>query len=150
MVLLVPYDGSELSRTALARAQQYSELTDAELIALTVVPEDSEFAVERGWIDVEEQFDGEMIGHQLQEDVAEIAPAATRRIEVVEPNDDQVITSPTFDIVRTIRNVATEVGAEVLFLGSENAGQVSAPLTSVSEPLTEDPEYDVFIVRHPD
>lgn len=148
MVLLVPYDGSELSRTALARARQYSEVTDADLIALTVVPVDPEFAVERGWVDDVAQFDGKAIGEQLQEDIAELAPAATRRIEVVAPNDDQVITSPTFDIVRTIRNVAAEVDAEILFLGSENAGQVAAPLTSVSSPLAEDPEYDVFIVRH--
>lgn len=150
MALLVPFDGSELSRTALKRAEQFAEYTEYDLIALTVVPDDPEFAVERGWVESEDAFDGEVVGRRLTEDVTAIAPTATHRIEVPEQDDDQILASPTLDIVRTIRDVAAEVDAEILFLGSENAGRVSAPLTSVGNPLAEDPAYDVFIVRHPD
>lgn len=150
MVLLVPFDGSELSRTALRRAAQYAEYTDGELIALTVVPDDAEFARERGWLEPGDTFDVGVITRTLRQEVEEIAPEATHRSELVESDDDQLLSSPTMDIVRTIRDVAAEADADVLFLGSENAGRVSAPLTSVSNPLAEDPDYDVFIIRHPD
>jgi len=58
--------------------------------------------------------------------------------------------SITVDVVRTIRDVAVEVDADIIFLGSENAGRVSTPITSVGRPLSDDPRYDVHIVRHAD
>jgi hypothetical protein len=35
-----------------------------------------------------------------------------------------------------------------VFIGSENAGRVSTPVCSVGAPVSEDPRYDVHIVRH--
>lgn len=147
MVLLVPFDGSELSRAALARAKQYAEYTGEDLLALTVIPDDPDIARQRGWLDQSDTFDEGVISRKLRQEIHDIAPEATHRSELVE-NDDPVATT-TMDVVRTIRQVAAEVDASVLFLGSENAGRVSAPLTSVGNPLSEDPQYDVFIVRHP-
>jgi hypothetical protein len=46
--------------------------------------------------------------------------------------------------------VAQDEGATVLFVGSENAGRVSTPVSSVGDPVSEDPRYDVHIVRHTD
>jgi nucleotide-binding universal stress UspA family protein len=148
MVLLVPFDGSELSRAALARAKEYAEYTGEELVALTVIPDDAELARKRGWLDPGDMFDEGVITRKLGQEIADIAPAATHRSELVENDDEDPVATTTMDIVRTIRQIAAEVDASVLFLGSENAGRVSAPLTSVSNPLSEDPEYDVFIVRH--
>jgi hypothetical protein len=34
-----------------------------------------------------------------------------------------------------------------VFVGSENAGRVSTPISSVGSPVSEDPDYDVHIVR---
>jgi hypothetical protein len=59
------------------------------------------------------------------------------------------VASVTTDVVRTIRSVAQEVGATIVFIGSENAGRVSTPVTSVGAPVSADPRYDVHIVRHP-
>ncbi|EJN58793.1 universal stress protein [Halogranum rubrum] len=148
MVLLVPFDGSELSRAALTRAAQYAEYTGDELVALTVIPDSPELARQRGWLDPADTFDEGVIGRKLRQQVLDIAPNATYRSELVE-NDDPVATT-AIDVVRTIRRVAADVDASVLFLGSENAGRVSAPLASVGNPLSEDPQYDVFIVRHAD
>jgi len=58
--------------------------------------------------------------------------------------------SVTTDVVRTIREVAHEVDASIVFVGSENAGRVSTPVSSVGAPVSEDPGYDVHIVRHAD
>lgn len=147
MVLLVPFDGSELSRAALERAKQYAQYTGEEIVALTIIPDDPELARQRGWLDPEDTFDEGVISRKLRQEIHDIAPDATHRSELVE-NDDPVATT-TMDVVRKIRQVAADVDASVLFIGSENAGRISAPLTSVGKPLSEDPQYDVFIVRHP-
>ena len=58
------------------------------------------------------------------------------------------VASVTTDVVRTVRVVAQEVDATIVFVGSENAGRVSTPVSSVGAPVSEDPRYDVHIVRH--
>lgn len=148
MVFLAPYDGSPLARAALARARDLATHTDTEVVALAVVPDDPEFASERGWIEGHEAFDPEQAARHLQAEVGEIAPEATFRWEV--PEDVSTVASTTTDIARTIRQVAHELDADVVFIGSENAGRVAAPVTSVGSPISKDPSYDVFIVRHPD
>jgi hypothetical protein len=60
------------------------------------------------------------------------------------------VATTTLDVVRKIRQVAHEVDAEILFVGSENAGRVTSPLSSVGNPLSEDAAYDIHIVRHAD
>ena len=148
MVLLVPFDGSELSMAALRRAIEVGELRDEEVLALTVVPDDAAYAEERGWLRADEPFESDTIRRRLAERIAELAPEASYRVERVD-TDDPVATA-TLDVIRTIREVAAEVGATILFLGSENAGRVSTPLASVGNPLSEDPRYDIHIVRHAD
>ena len=54
------------------------------------------------------------------------------------------------DITRTVRRVATELDVSIIFIGTENAGRISTPVTSVGSPLSKDPQYDVHIVRHAD
>ena len=56
--------------------------------------------------------------------------------------------SITTDVIRTIRAVAHELDVSVIFIGSENAGRVSTPVSSVGAPVSEDPGYDVYISRH--
>ncbi|MFB6141284.1 MAG: universal stress protein [Halosimplex sp.] len=149
MTYLVPFDGSDLAAAALKRATEFAALTDAEVVALVVIPLDErDFAVERGWIDDDERYDPDEIESRLEERVREIAPDATFRCE--RPEDVSSVASITTDVVRTIRTVAQEVGAEIVFVGSENAGRVSTPISSVGAPVSEDPRYDVHIVRHVD
>jgi len=147
MTYLVPFDGSPLAEAALARAAEFASVMDDDVLALAVVPVDErDFAVERGWIEATDEYDADEIVDRLRSQVEELAPAATFRCE--RPEDVSSVASVTTDVVRTIRAVAQEVGATIVFIGSENAGRVSTPVTSVGAPVSEDPRYDVHIVRH--
>jgi len=146
MTLLVPFDGSELSAAALDRATEFGEFTGEDVVALAVIPPDAEFARDRGWLDAGEQLDTEMICTRLRQQVEDVAPGARFRCEETEETDYRA--TLTTDVTRTIRQVAADLQASIIFVGSENAGRVSTPLTSVGNPLSEDPRYDVHIVRH--
>jgi nucleotide-binding universal stress UspA family protein len=146
MVLLAPYDGSDLSAAAVERATQFGELVDEDVVVLVVVPPDEEFARGRGWIDETESFDPETVGDRLADRAGGVAPDATVRVEHTE--DTSSLASTTMDISRRIRQVAHELDASIVFVGSENAGRVTTPVTSVGSPVSEDPGYDVHIVRH--
>jgi len=146
MVMLVPYDGSPLAKAALRRAAEFAEYTGKPVLALSVIPDEPGFAIDRGWIDADEPFDVEVIADRLATEVHEIAPEANVRHEI--PEDVSSMASVTMDVVRTIRSVAAEVDAAIVFIGSENAGRVSTPVSSVGAPVSEDPQYDVHIVRH--
>ena len=146
MTLLVPFDGSELSRAALERAVEFAEFRGEDVVALTVIPEDPEYALSRNWLDPSDPFDPDAIADQFRERVAELAPEAAFRHEV--PEDISSMASITTDVIRTIRRVAHEVDASVVFVGSENAGRVTTPVSSVGAPVSEDPGYDVYIIRH--
>ncbi|WP_254535637.1 universal stress protein [Halomarina litorea] len=148
MVLLAPFDGSDLSRTAVARATRFGELTGEEVVVLVVVPPDAEFAEERGWLRGDEAFDAETVGERIADRAREVAPDATVRVEHTENTSSMA--STTMDISRRIRQVAHELDVSIVFVGSENAGRVTSPVTSVGSPVSEDPHYDVHIVRHPD
>jgi nucleotide-binding universal stress UspA family protein len=147
MTLLVPFDGSTLSAAALERATDFASFTGEDVLALTVVPDEPEYALSRNWLGPADTFDPEAIAERLGERVADIAPEAEFRYEI--PEDVSSMGSVTTDVIRTIRTVAHEVEASVIFIGSENAGRVSSPVSNVGAPVSEDPSYDVYIIRHP-
>jgi len=147
MVLLVPFDGSRLSKAALERATEFADYRDEEVIALSVIPDDEEYTRERGWIDTDATLDIEAVADRMREQAEAVAPTVSFRYEV--PEDVSSMASTATDITRTIREVAHEEGASIVFIGSENAGRVSTPVCSVGSPVSEDPQYDVHIVRHP-
>lgn len=146
MTLLVPFDGTELSEAALEHATAFAEFRGEDVVALTVVPDEPEYALSRNWLDPNEPFDPEAIAERFEARVADIAPGAEFRYEI--PEDVSSMASITTDIIRTIRAVAHEVDASVIVIGSENAGRVSTPVSSVGAPVSEDPSYDVYIIRH--
>lgn len=148
MVYLVPFDDSPLSRTALRRAGEFARAMDEEVVALVVVPPSTEYAREKGWIDPDEPFDSDRIARGLRASVRDHAPDATVRIETTEETDYRA--SVTTDVVRKLRQVAGELEASVLFVGSANAGSVTTPVTSVGSPVSDDPQYDVHVIRHAD
>jgi len=146
MVYVVPFDDSPLSRTALRRAEEFASAMDESVVALVVVPPSAAYARQKGWLDPGDAYDADRIARGLRASVREIAPAATVRIEETDETDYRA--SVTTDVVRRLRQVATELDADVLFVGSENAGAVTTPVSSVGSPVSEDPQYDVHIVRH--
>jgi nucleotide-binding universal stress UspA family protein len=146
MVLLVPFDGSDLATAALRRATEFADYTDESVLALSIVPEEPEYAIERGWIEEGDSYDPAAIGERFRRQAESVAPDAEFRCEI--PEDVSSMASVTTDVVRTIREVAHDVDASIVFVGSENAGRVSTPVCSVGAPVSEDPGYDVHIVRH--
>jgi nucleotide-binding universal stress UspA family protein len=146
MTLLVPFDGSDLATAALERASEFGEFTGEELLVLSVVPDDADYARERGWIGPGEEFVPDLVAGDLERQARAVAPHATFRVEVTGATSE---TAPvTTDVARAIREVAAGVEASVVFVGSENAGRVATPTTSVGTPVSEDARYDVHIVRH--
>ncbi|MFB6102191.1 MAG: universal stress protein [Haloplanus sp.] len=147
MTLLVPFDGSALSETALKRACEFGAYRDEDVVALTVVPDDASFAQERGWIDAGDAYRPDELCLQFEERVKAIDEAVEFRCE--RPGESEVETATAVDnVTRTIRTVAETLDVSIIFVGSENAGRVSTPVTSVGDPLSTDPRYDVHIVRH--
>jgi nucleotide-binding universal stress UspA family protein len=146
VTLLVPFDGSELAETALKRAREFASYRDEEVVVLTVVPEDESFAEERGWIEPGEPYDPDDICTEFELRVKEIDAAAVFRCERPTPSEHPTATTID-DITHTIRTVAADLGVSIIFVGSENAGRVSMPVTSVGGPLSTDAKYDVHIVR---
>lgn len=150
MTLLVPFDGSDLAEAALRRATEFGDAFDKEVVVLVVVPTDDAYARERGLIEEGEAFDPDLFALELRDQAREIAPDATFRSERSTDPEDEPYASTTMNIVRIIRQVAGELDADIVFVGSENAARVSKPLTSVGAPVSSDPRYDVHIVRHAD
>ena len=146
MTLLVPFDGSTLSTAALEKATAFGELTGDDVVAVTVIPDDESYARDRGWIGIGEPFDADAIADGIGSRVASITPSARYRAEVVD--SDEPTATATTNVVRTIRRVASEVDASVVFVGTENAGSVAEPLSSVGGPLASDQHYDIYLVRH--
>jgi len=147
MTVLAPFDGSELAETALQRAETFADSRGETVVALTVFPDDPAFAVERGWVDTEDAYEPETLCERFETRVDELVDEATYRCET--PDSSDVLTATaTDDITRTIRQVAAELDVSVVFIGTENAGRISTPVTSVGSPLSKDPQYDVHIVRH--
>jgi nucleotide-binding universal stress UspA family protein len=148
MSLLVPFDGSPLAAQALERAATFGDLLDEDVVALTIVPDDDDYARGRGWITEGEPFDPDTIATGMQSRVSEIDPEATFRVERV--SSDEPTATATTNVVREIRRVASEIEASVVFIGSENAGSVISPQSSVGSPVANDQRYDVYVVRGPD
>ncbi|MFU8867398.1 universal stress protein [Natronococcus sp.] len=146
MSLLVPFDGSVLARKALERASTFGDLLEEDVIALTVIPDDEGYARDRGWISEGEPFDPEMIASGMRRRIEDIAPEATVRVERV--TSDEPTATATTNVVREIKRIAGEIGASVVFIGSENAGSVISPQSSVGSPVANDHRYDVYVVRH--
>lgn len=140
MVYLVPYDGSPLARSALRRASTFAE--SETVVAVTVVPAGAKYARKKGWLDADEAFDLATVRERLEAEVADVAPEATFEYVRTEPRP------PGSAVSKIVRRKARDHDAEVVFLGSKNAGKVVTPVTSVGSGITSDESFDVYIARH--
>ncbi len=147
MTVLVPYDGSVLSKAALEKASEFGELTGNDLLVLTIIPdEDVEYAREHGWIEPGEPFHSELIAGNLEDEIKQIAPEAEFKWELTA--SDEPTATATMNVVRSIRRIAAEVEASVVFIGTENAGAVTVPLSSVGGSVANKRGgYDLYLVR---
>ncbi|AFK19157.1 universal stress protein [Haloferax mediterranei ATCC 33500] len=138
---MVPFDGSSLARAALVRATEYAEALDESVVVVSVIPDDEVYLRQQGWTQSEETFDIESVVESLREEVTELSPDATFRYERTTSSSPQ-------SIAREIRAAAADIRPTVVFLGSENVGEIVTPVSSVGGEVAANVEYDVYIVRH--
>ncbi|WP_284033473.1 universal stress protein [Halobaculum lipolyticum] len=119
MGLLVPYDGSALSKAALIRAEQFDAILDEGVTALTVIPESNrQYARDRGWIGPDETYTRAAVVANLERSVSAISPNAVFEFVTVGRS------APYGTIANRIRRYARDADVSILFLGSENAGRM--------------------------
>lgn len=140
MSYLVAFDGTDLSTNALRRAVAFAETNDERLVIVSVLPTDRSLAEQYGLVEGDE-YDPEAAAERLRETALEVAPDADFRVEHIDryAGKGQIATK--------IRRTARREGADVVFIGSDNAGRVVKPITSVGDSVASSLEYDVFIVR---
>lgn len=144
MTIVVPFDGSDLSESALVRASALGETFDEAVLAVSVVPKnDEKYARERGWLGPDEAYDHSTVVGRLHQRVAEVAPAADFRHEVVGRH------AATGTIAAKLRSTARDADASLVAIGSDNAGHMVASIHSVGSTVAADEAFDVLIVRRP-
>jgi nucleotide-binding universal stress UspA family protein len=140
VTLVVPFDGTALSKAALARAVQFETVLEEGVLAVTAIPKDNaRYARDRGWLDDGESFDAEAIVSHLREAVASVAPDAEFHHLFV----DRYAQPGT--IATRIRKFAKSHDASIVFIGSENAGRLVSAITA-GQSLAGDRAYDTLIV----
>jgi nucleotide-binding universal stress UspA family protein len=140
MTLVVPFDGSALSKAALVRAVQFDTVLEEGILAVSVIPSNKvEYARERGWIDSTAPFDYEAIVSHLRAEIEEVAPEA----EFHPVSVDRYAQYGT--IASQIRRVAGNHDATIVFIGSENAGRIVSGV-SVGQNIASDRTYDTMLI----
>lgn len=144
MTFLVPYDGSYLAEAALTRASEYADALGEDVTVVTVIPDDVTYAEEKGWyLPTEDgpEFSVAYVAGKLHEQVTDVAPQVAFRYE-----ETEVAAATT--ISDRIAEVADEILPHVVFLGTDNVGEIAEPLTSVAGGVAEGAQYDVHVVRY--
>lgn len=145
MTYFVPFDGSTLSEAALRRARELAAETGTEMTAFTVVPRgNAEWARDRDLLAEGTEYDADRVVETARERVAAIAPDASFDATLVGRHDT------SGRVASAIRDRAHEADAEVVFLGSANAGHVATTIAEVGPMVAADDTYDVYIARQPD
>ncbi len=142
MSFVVPFDGSELAEAALVRALEYARALDEDVVAVTIVPERTRYAREKGWIDEDESYAVDAVVEELRGRVVDLAPEADFAFERIREFP------PAEELAERIERLAQQHDPSVVFLGSENVGSVVTPVASVAARVAEEEAYDVYIVRH--
>jgi nucleotide-binding universal stress UspA family protein len=142
MTLVVPFDGSELSKAALVRAAQFDTVLDDGVLAVSAVPRhNAQYARDRGWIGPNDPFDAKEIESHLREAAHDIAPEATFETITVDR------WARTGLMGKKLRRFARDADASIVFLGSENAGRFVRS-NSVGSAVAADRSYDTMIVTN--
>ena len=141
MAFAVPFDGSDLAEAALVRADEYARVLDESVVVMTVISTRYHYAKEKGWIETREEFDIETVARRLWEQASELVGDVAFEYELVGPRP------PAGAIAKGIRNMIRREDPNVVFIGSDNAGRIVAPVSSVGDSVASAEAYDVYLVR---
>lgn len=142
MTIVVPFDGSELSRYALEKACKIGDLVDAKIVVVTAIPNgNSDYARDHRWIGTEMDFDGDTIQSNLRNEVSDICRNAEFKVITTRRRPSNGT------IANKIRSAAKAEDASMVVIGSNNAGRITPVLSSVGDGIATDTAYDVLIVR---
>ena len=142
MTFVVPFDGSNGAESALARANTLGAALGESVLVIAVIPNrNAAYAREQGWLDAGEAFDLETIVTTLREQVRAIAPDATFEYE----RCSRSVTGNR--IAKPIRKFAKRNDADMVFIGSDNAGRLLTTAANVGGRIATDGAYDVVLVR---
>jgi len=144
MAILVPFDGSSHARLALERGADFAGQYGVSLVALAVVHKGVDQPVELGWQEPGERFDPDTAASRLSRAVREIAPRAD--FQALQEN----ARLPHGAVAKRIRRFARREGVDLVVIGSENAGRIFTPISSVGGSVATDRSYDVLLVRRAD
>lgn len=144
MSILVPFDGSPHARLALERGADLAGRYDAPLLAVTVVHKGVDDPVNLGWLEAGERFDPDRAASRLSGAIREIAPRAD--FHALREN----ARLPHGAVAKRIRRFAHRNDVDVVVIGSENAGRIFTPVSSVGGGVATDRSYDVLLVRRSD
>jgi len=139
MVFLVPYDGSPVSDAALDRAVEHGRALEERVVAVSLIPTGTEYAQRRKWIEPDEEFAVESARVELERKIEEATDDAERTFA------GSGATAPQDGIERRLRRIASDVGASVLFVGTD--GRDEDRLTTPFGTIAREGEYDVYLVR---
>lgn len=142
MSIVVPFDDTPLSRAALARAHEFASPLGADIVVVSVIPRNREYARARGWLGESDPFELESVVEALAARVTDLAPDATFKYTTVGRR------GAPGSIAGEIRKFARDVDADLVVIGSDNAGQIVTDVSSVGGAVAADSAYDVLIVRH--
>lgn len=140
MTYLAAFDGSPLAEAALRRAAAFTGDRDERLVVASVIPTDEPLAESYDLVSGEE-YDPERAAARLRERARDIAPDAEFRARRVDPYAGKG------RIATEIGHVVRDVEADLVVVGSENAGRVVEPVSSVGSSVASGTDYDVLIVR---
>ena len=147
MVFLVPYDGSSPSEAALDRAVEHARALETDVVAVSLIPTGSEYAIRRKWIEPSEEFALDAARQELKRKIDETTDEAERNYT------DSGASTPLDGVAEDIRRVANDVDASVMFVGvSKNQTEADEEsgadgLVTPFGSIAPDGEYDVHIVR---
>ena len=142
MSIVVPFDGTALSKAALERASELGSALEEDVVALTVVPKSNvRYAREREWLDENQHFDTERVLARVEDQVSDVAPETEFEYELVSRY------AQAGEIASKIRAKARKLDATLVVLGSDDAGRIVTRVSSVGSPVAADEAYDVMLVR---
>ena len=144
MVILVPFDGSTLARTALLHASRSSDIYKQTPLVVTVIPNgNTAYARRKGWLTNSESFDTDTVVSRLREQVAELAPDADFEYVLVDEH------APPGTMSSRLRQLARTHDAVAIFVGSENAGHSRLGTQSVAGRVVFEKGCDIAVIRNP-